>query len=47
LLKSVQHPLVESAVCIDPPVAQKWPVGPLLVYAVQFDIGDYNLFSID
>src|SRR5438874_10936039 len=45
--KSVDQPAIESAVSVDPPVPQEWPVRPMFVYAAPIDIGHHNFFLIN
>src|SRR4029453_10773116 len=42
----IEQPLLNSRVSIHAPVAQKWPVRPMFVDAIPFDVGRDNLFSI-
>ena len=43
----VDQPLLDSFVGIDPPIAQEWPVCPVLVNAIPFHIGNDNLLLVD
>src|SRR4029453_1102062 len=42
----IEQPLLNSRVSIHAPVAQKWPVRPMFVDAIPFDVGRDNLFPI-
>src|SRR5947207_192986 len=44
---SVDHSLLDSAVSVNTAIPQKWPMHPMLVYAVPFYAGNHDLFFID
>ena len=44
---SIEQPLLDSRIRIYAPVPQEWPMGPMLVHAMPFHIGEHNLFSIN
>src|SRR5205823_6075478 len=41
----IYHSFLKARVSIYPAVAQKWPVGAMLVNAVPFHVGSHNFFS--
>src|SRR5260370_2341456 len=43
----IDHALINALVSVDAAVTQKWPMRPLLVYAVPLDVRQHNLFLID
>src|SRR5438128_1358482 len=44
---SIEQPLLDSRVSVDPAVAQKWPVCPMLVHSGPIDFADHNFFFPD
>src|SRR6266571_7473846 len=44
--KSVEQSAIEPGVGINAPVAQEWPVRPMLVDAAPIDVGQQNFFCI-
>src|SRR5882762_4770049 len=44
---SIEQPLLNSSVSVHPPVAQKWPVCPMLVHPLPIDFANHDFFPID
>jgi hypothetical protein len=44
---SIHQSLLNSAVGVNPPVAQKWPMGTMSIYRAPIDLSDHDFFPID
>src|SRR5947199_7168 len=44
---SIEQPLLNSRVSVDPAVAQKWPVRPMFVHPRPINFSDHDLLFLD
>src|SRR5438094_9642707 len=44
---SIEQPLLNSRVSVDPAVAQKWPVRPMFVHPRPINFADHDLLFLD
>lgn len=43
----IEQALLEPAVGVNAPIAQKWPMGPMPIYRCPVDVAEHDVFLID